>query len=98
PRSYPLSLHDALPIFAFSVNRCEMSRYDRTLVASQKTRRRKTSSASTSPYIAPAKAVRTAAKRPSPGSFGLKYCAQYTRTSAPRSEEHTSELQSRENL
>ncbi len=53
-----------------------MSRYEVTLVSSQKTYSSSRSSARTSPSIAPEKAVSTPAKRPTPDWRGPKYWAQ----------------------
>ena len=53
-----------------------MSRYDVTVVSSQKTNMRSMSSAVTSPSIEPANAVNTPPNRPRPDAFAEKYAAQ----------------------
>ena len=72
PRVVTSSACSAAPRLVFDAVRCEISRYDSTVVASQNTNSTATSSESTRPTIAPANAVNTAANLGNDGSFAVK--------------------------
>src|SRR5690606_39440542 len=92
PRIHPLSLHDALPIYACNKARAITQRGLLHRIIGQAHASTVTGAISTSSRLTPSPS-RSTTRKSAVRSKGVRTPCQ-----TPRSEEHTSELQSRENL
>src|SRR5690606_41019949 len=97
PAAYPLSLHDALPISTAAAT--SKSRVAASRGSAAKRLRSCASSASTGAHTAqPATCVSSDARAANGSASSVSADSASRRGQGSRSEEHTSELQSRENL
>src|SRR5690606_42026908 len=91
---YTLSLHDALPIFSAAWSSISRIEIKGMVVGSVLIQRKSAAAAAAAPSIY----LRIASTTPQNAGFAKRRRAGRQGSAASRSEEHTSELQSRENL